>query len=108
MFHINVIHWISFPNQKVPFFWTERFPQGWKHKPLPNRNNLKFVSVSGTLTSIEAVGDTKKFHIEIASITFLGPAPSAYTAKVSTSVLTPVSWIRLISPKVSTPTSKGK
>jgi hypothetical protein len=80
-FDINVIQWISFPNQKVPFFWTGRFPQGWKHKPVPNPNNLKFVGVSGILTGIETSGDTKKFHVEIASVTFLGPAPPAYTAK---------------------------
>lgn len=59
------------------FPWSGTIPDGWTHKPIPNPNSSKFVSVSGTFAGVKTVGSSKRFHVDIASVTFLGSAPLA-------------------------------
>ena len=48
---------------------------------MPNPKNPKFVGVTGTLTGIRAEGTLKKFYVDIASVTFLGPVPQVHATK---------------------------
>jgi len=83
-FDIDGTQWISFPNKKAAFFWSGTIPEGWKHKPMPNPKNPKFVSVTGVLTGMRVAGVSKRFYVDISSVTFLGAAPPAYTTKAAT------------------------
>ena len=80
-FDIDGAQWISFPNQKIAFFWSGTIPEGWKHKPMPNPKNPKFVGVTGILVGLRGVGASKRFHVDISSVTFLSPVPPAHTTK---------------------------
>jgi len=48
---------------------------------MPNPNVVKFISVTGVLAGMRVVGALKRFHVDIASVTFLGPAPPTYTTQ---------------------------
>ena len=80
-FDIDANHWISFPNKKTLFPWTGTYPEAWSHKPMPNTNNPKFMSVSGILAGMRTVGGVRRYHVDITLPTFLGPAPPAYVTQ---------------------------
>ena len=80
-FLIDVNQWLGFQNQKVLFPWSGAIPEGWANKPVPNANSPKFVSVTGILASKKFVGTSKRFHVDIVSVTFLGSAPLAFTTQ---------------------------
>ena len=80
-FEIDAAQWISFPNQKAVFPWSGTIPDAWAHKPMPNPNNVKFVSVTGIFAGTRIVGALKRFRVDIASVTFLGTAPPVYTTQ---------------------------
>ena len=88
------------------FPWSGTIPEGWTHKPIPNPNAPKFVSVSGTFTGMRTVGTSKRFHIDIAMVTFLGPAPPAPVAQGKYSGLRTMTQTDF--PTALTPTPKGK
>ena len=48
---------------------------------MPNPNSPKFVAVTGTLDGMRGAGASKRFHVEITSVTFLGIAPQSYMAE---------------------------
>jgi hypothetical protein len=74
-FEIDINQWVGFQGEKAVFHWSGTIPDGWQRKPTPNPNSPKFISVTGVLDSMMTVETTKRFHVNIASVTFLGPAP---------------------------------
>ena len=51
------------------FPWSRTIPEGWAHKPIPNPNAPKFVSVSSTFTRMRTVGTSSRFRVNIATVT---------------------------------------
>lgn len=82
-FNIDVNQWVSFHGAKAAFPWSGTIPDVWRHKPTPNPNVPKFVSVTGVLNGIRAAGAAKRFHVDISSVTFLGSASSPAPGKLS-------------------------
>ena len=74
-FDINVSQWISFPGKKAPFPWTGKYPETWIKKPMPNVNNLKFISVLGILVGTKDVGGVTRYQVDIIGVTFVGSVP---------------------------------
>jgi len=80
-FDIDAGQWTSFANQRAVFPFSGSIPEQWTNKPMPNPNSLKFIGVTGTLAGIRLVGTLRRFCVDIVSVTFLGPAPPAYTTQ---------------------------
>jgi len=60
-FNIDANNWISFVNKKAAFAWSGTILEGWTHKPIPNPNGPRFVSVSGILAGIQPKENSKRF-----------------------------------------------
>jgi len=86
---------MGFSNKKVAFPWSGTIPQGWVHKPIPNPNSPKFVSVSGILAGIRTDGNSKRFHTDITMVTFLGPVPATYATQREYSIPRPMAKTNL-------------
>ena len=82
-FDIDAAQWISFPNQKAVFPWSDTIPEAWTHKSMPNPNNVKFVSVTSIFAGTRTVGALKRLRVDIASVAFLGATPLTYMTKAS-------------------------
>ena len=80
-FDINVNQWVSFQSGKVIFPWTGTFLRTWKSRPTLNQNNPKFLWVTGVLDSMRGTGASRRFHVDIMSLTFLGSAPFSHRAQ---------------------------
>jgi len=80
-FSIDVNQWVGLQNQKALFLWSGTIPEAWAIKPMPNPNSPKFISVTGILAGTRVAGTSKRFHVDISSLTFLGSAPLAYTTQ---------------------------
>jgi hypothetical protein len=74
---------------------------------MPNPHNAKFVSVTGILAGMMAVGTLKRFYADIASVTFLGAEPLTNATKGKYLTLVPILQTRLTHFS-ATPTPKGK
>ena len=48
---------------------------------MPNLKNPIFVGATDILVGLRGVGASKKFHVDISSVMFLGPVPLAHTTK---------------------------
>ena len=74
-FDVDAGQWTSFSNRRDLFPFSGFIPEQWTNKPIPNPNNPKFVAVTGILAGTQLVGTLKRFHVDIVSVTFLGPVP---------------------------------
>jgi len=64
-------------------------------------------NVTGILAGMRVVGTLKRFHVDIASVTFLGPALPAYTTQGEYPDSRPTTQTVLL-PTAMTPTPKGR
>jgi len=107
-FEIDVGQWVSFGKEKALFPFSGSVPQDARkgNRPFPNPNSPKYLSVVGFLTAAFSENNTKRFAVEIDSMTFLRSAPQTFP-KGMWSVLTLLASLTF-SIVATTSTPKGK
>ena len=80
-FEIDVGQWVSFGKEKALCPFSGTVPQDARrngNRPFPSPDTPKYLMVVGFLTGAFSEDNTKRFAVEINSMTFLGAAPQTF------------------------------